>query len=180
MQIPKCPWNGATGGGTPKSEWIIKNALEKVVQLRIQSNGLRTATITLRRGPDVLGYFHEIDIVDDSWNELNYTCIVISEFGWLGCSFSFFSLLYIIVCNELAFGFLYILSYLFPLVLSYASFSSYDTRVALDYFSSSLCCRIYLKIYSSSSPTRRANTLTRLSYPPRPNRVSLHATPARG
>jgi len=95
-------------------------------------------------------------MVDDtlkpcSWNESGYTRILITEFGWLCYSFSFCSLLYIIVCNELAF---YFPSYLFPVMLSYASFSSYDTRVALDHFASSLCCRICLSVYSSCSPTR--------------------------
>jgi len=65
---------------------------------------------------------------------------------------------YIIVCNELAFCFLYFLSYLFPLVLPYTSFSSYDTRVALDHFACSLCCRTCLNIYPSCSPMQRANT----------------------
>jgi len=56
---------------------------------------------------------------------------------------------YIIVCNEHAFCFVFFLSYLFPVVLSYASFSSYDTRVA---------CRTCLNMYSSCSPTQRVNT----------------------
>jgi hypothetical protein len=61
--------------------------------------------------------------------------------------FFFFALLYLIVCNDLAFCFL-----LLPLVvLSYASFSSYDTRVALDHFASLLCCRTCLNIYFSCS-----------------------------
>ena len=78
---------------------------------------------------------------------------MIAEFGWLVALFSFFSFLYIIVCNELAFCFLYFLSYHFPLVLSYASFSPYDMLVALDNFASSLCCRTCLNIYSLTYAT---------------------------
>jgi len=47
---------------------------------------------------------------------------------------------------------------LFPVVLSYASFSSHDTRVALYHFACSICCRTCLNIYFPCSPTQRANT----------------------
>jgi len=181
MRVPKCPWNGATGQVHPKAGRLSRARWRKLSNCG--SNPTAYERPRLQREADVLGYFHESDKVDDSWNESGFPRIMISKFGWFYCSFSLFSLLYIIVCNELTFCFLHFLSYLFPLMLSYASFSTYDTHVALGHFASSLCCRTCLNIYSSCSPTRRANTLTtrsRLSYTPQPNRVSLQATPAQG
>jgi len=43
---PEVPMEWRHRRGTPKSGSIIKSALEKVVKLRIQSNGLRTAAVT--------------------------------------------------------------------------------------------------------------------------------------
>lgn len=45
---PEVPVEWRHRRGTPKSGSIIKSALEKVVKLRIQSSGIRTATITKR------------------------------------------------------------------------------------------------------------------------------------
>jgi len=73
---PEVPMEWCHRRDPPKSRSIIKSALEKVVKLRIQSNGLQRATITKRaRHP------REIDIVDDSWNESGCTRIMIAELG---------------------------------------------------------------------------------------------------
>ena len=67
-------------------------------------------------------------MVDDTlkpcscWNESGYTRIMIAEFFlfsvFSSVAFTFFALLLIIVCNDLALCLPYCLSYLSPLVLS--------------------------------------------------------------
>jgi len=64
---PEVPMEWRHRRGTLKSESVIKSALEKVVKLRSNPTAYE-----LRREPDALGYFHEIDIVDGTLNPCNW------------------------------------------------------------------------------------------------------------
>ena len=92
MQVPRCPWNGATGKAHPKAGQSSRACWRKLSSWG--SNPTTYKRPQLQRGHDALGLiFHKINIVDDtlkpcSWNESGYTCIMIAKFGWLCCSFS--------------------------------------------------------------------------------------------